>query len=217
MQLRLFILFILVETIRVGSSEDNVENFCVLNFNETITYEFSVQTCVDNGMRLISLKEDLTDLISRFNSSTLSKIIFIEKSENFFVGLPLNSPQMEIIILSSREVNNLTSQVVCAHNVKRNTNGYFIALIINFAGGFIVTISLALTYLKRTYDVIIVLIEKFEEENTSPHHNYKQLENQLSSNYYNVLHANTLSCKKLYNYITLLTDSFSLHVTPTLV
>ena len=179
MQLRLFILFILVETIRVGSSEDNVENFCVLNFNETITYEFSVQTCVDNGMRLISLKEDLTDLISRFNSSTLSKIIFIEKSENFFVGLPLNSPQMGIIILSSHEVNNLTSQVVCAHDVKRNNNEYFIALIINFAGGFIVTISLALIYLKRTYDVIIVLIEKFKEENTSPlsHHNYKQLEN----------------------------------------
>ena len=150
MQLRLFFLFILVETIKVGSSsEDNVENFRVLNFNETITYELSVQSCLDNGMRLISLKEDLTDLISRFNSSTLSKIIFIEKSENFFVGLPLNSPQMGIIILSSREVNNLTSQVVCAHNVKRNTNGYFIALIINFAGGFIVTISLALIYLKR--------------------------------------------------------------------
>jgi len=188
MQLRLFILFILVETIRVGSSsEDNEENFCVLNFNETITYEFSVQTCVDNGMRLISLKEDLTDLISRFNSSTLSKIIFIEKSENFFVGLPLNSPQMEIIILSSREVNNLTSQVVCAHNVKRNNNVYFIALIINFAGGFIVTISLALIYLKCTYDVIIVLIEKFKEENTSPtHHNYKQLENQLLFDNYNV-------------------------------
>ena len=190
MQLRLFILFILVETIRVGSSsssEDNVQSFRVLNFNETITYEFSVQTCVDNGMRLISLKEDLTDLISRFNSSTLSKIIFIEKSENFFVGLPLNSPQMEIIILSSREVNNLTSQVVCAHNVKRNNNGYFIAWIINFAGGFIVTITLALIYLKRIYDVIIVLIEKFKEEHTSPtQHNYKQLENQLLTDNNNV-------------------------------
>ena len=141
-----------------------MDNIRVLNFNETSTYEFSVQTCVDNGMPLILLKEDLTDLISRFNSSTLSKIIFIEKSENFFVGLPQNSPQTGIIILSSREVNNLTSQVVCAHNVKRNTNGYFIVLIINFAGGFIVTISLALIYLKRTYDVIIVLIEKFKEE-----------------------------------------------------
>ena len=94
---------------------------------------------------------------------------------------------MGIIILSSREVNNPTSQVVCAHNVKRNSNGYFIALIINFAGGFIVTITLALIYLKRTYDVIIVLIEKFKDENTSPtHHNYKQLENQLLFDNYNV-------------------------------
>ena len=184
-----FFLFILVETVRVGSSsEDIVENFRVLNFNETITYEFGVQTCVDNGMRLISLKVDLTDLISRFNSSTLLKIIFIEKSENFFVGLPLNSPQMEIIILSSREVNNLTSQVVCARNVKRNNNnGYFITLIINFAGGFIVTISLASIYLKHTYNVIIVLIKKFKEENTLPtHHNYKQSENQLLFDNYNI-------------------------------
>ena len=95
------------------------DNFYLLTSANLFTYEMSVQTCNKYGMRLISLKDDFTELMRDFNGTFfVQRLIFNEKFNNSHIEgfvFPFLIHQLGIIVVLTNR-NSTNHQVVCVNS-----------------------------------------------------------------------------------------------------